>query len=128
MYGRLKYHLFTLLAVLLLVGCSSTTSGAEGGFLFKPSNNEDTSAIGSVISELPNGENLERVDLHTEAPYGITITYKEIDKSTTLEDVVKSNAVFLFAFAEKAEWITFNVGEQTATVDRENIDKGIVAE
>lgn len=110
-----KYIFFSLLILLFINGCSlnnnvqNTTN--EDIFQYEGSLIGDNSAVINIIGQLQHSEEFKEVLLQTKKePYGMTITYNEIE-ATMIEKEYKEtaiyNATFLLALVDNAEWITF---------------------
>lgn len=125
MRGTAKYIFFSLLLALFLNGCSSSNAVNEDIFQYKDSYVGDNSAVRNIVGQLQNAEHFEGFELKTkEKPYGMVLGYEDI-KGTKIDDVSKEtviyNATFIFALVKNAGWITFDFGNQTHTVTREEL-------
>ncbi|WP_404451810.1 DUF4825 domain-containing protein [Virgibacillus necropolis] len=121
----LKYIFFSLLLLLLITGCNSSSNVNEDLFKFKDSYVGDNSVVENIVRQLPNGEYVEGFELETkEAPYGMILEYGDIE-ATMIDDAIKEtaiyNATFIFALVKNAEWITFEFGKQTHTVTKKKL-------
>ncbi len=69
---------------------------------------------------------MEEIELKTkEKPYGLVLTYEDKEETMT-DDIVKktviTNTSFIFALVQNVDWITFDFGDQTYTVTREELE------
>lgn len=124
MTKTIRFFSTSIVILLFLNGCNSTNTNVDI-FELKGSYVGDNSAVGTIISQLPNGENLKDFELKTkEEPYGIILNYEEIE-AEEIEKKYKEtaiyNATFLFALVQNAEWIRFNFEHQDYQLTRENI-------
>ncbi|UOQ83333.1 DUF4825 domain-containing protein [Gracilibacillus salinarum] len=118
MKTSVKYLLIFLLTALLFTGCSSNNEVQSQSNIFTYNNSVigDNSAVIAIINHLQHNKEFKEISLQTkEEPYGMTITYNELE-ATELEKEYKEtaiyNATFLFALIENAEWVTFKFGDE----------------
>ncbi|WP_117170143.1 DUF4825 domain-containing protein [Paraliobacillus sediminis] len=124
MTKTIGFFSFSIFILLFLNGCNSTNTNVDI-FEFKDSYVGDNSAVGTIISQLPNGEDLKDFELKTkEEPYGMILNYEEIEA----EEIEKKyretaiyNATFIFTLVQNAEWVRFNFEHQDYQLSRENV-------
>jgi hypothetical protein len=105
--------------LLFLYGCSEDDKSTNL-FKYKNSYIGDNSAVVSIINRLPNQKYFEGVKLKTDKrPFGMIIKYSEAESTKETEVY---NASFLFALLKNAEWLTFEIGEQTQTITKKELE------
>lgn len=119
------FFLFSLLILLFLNGCNSREVD-EDIFQYKDSFVGDNSAVGNIVTLLPNSEYFNGFELKTkEEPYGIILNYKgigvdEIEKN--YKETAIYNATFIFKLVKNAKWITFNFDDQEYTITKQELE------
>lgn len=109
---------FSLLLLLFLNGCEVN----KDIFQFKGSYVGDNSAVGNIVSQLPNSEYLKGFELKTkEEPYGIILNYKGIDKTNYKETAIY-NATMIFALVKNAKWVLFNFDDNKYKITKEELE------
>ncbi|WP_430787376.1 DUF4825 domain-containing protein [Virgibacillus flavescens] len=82
----------------------------------------DNSAVISISKQLEHGEEFKEVELETGTePYGMTATYEGMGADITEKDYKEtaiSNASFLFALIENAEWAAFDFEDREYKITR----------
>lgn len=125
MTKTIKIFSFSLLILLFLNGCNSTNSNVDI-FEFKGSYVGDNSAVGNIISQLPNGEDLKDFELKTkEEPYGMILNYDEIEAEEVEKEYKETaiyNATFLFALVQNTEWVRFNFEDQDYQLTKKSLE------
>ncbi|SFP19491.1 DUF4825 domain-containing protein [Salibacterium halotolerans] len=115
-----RYICFSMLMLLLLNGCGFNNGGNNSSsqdiFQHKGSVIGDNSAVINIIGQLQRNQEFEELSLETkEKPYGMSLTYGNIDSNITekeYKEMAIYNATFLFALIDNAEWITFNFDDK----------------
>ncbi|APZ48811.1 DUF4825 domain-containing protein [Jeotgalibaca sp. PTS2502] len=126
-----KYIFFSLLILMFINGCSSDNNEKnttnENIFQYEGTLIGDNSAVINIIGQLQHSEEFNEVSLQTESePYGMTLTYNEIDATMIeeeYEETVIYNATFLFALIDNAEWITFVFENDEYKITKEELQK-----
>ena len=126
MKNSTKYFLTSLILILFLTGCSSTTDQpSEDLFQYKGSFIGDNSAVLHIIEQLRYAEQFEEVSLETKTePYGMTIQYKNMDaamRETEYKETAIYNASYLFTLIRNAEWVDFDFGNYTYKISKSEL-------
>lgn len=121
-----KYFLSSLIIILFLNGCSSTTDQpSEDVFQYKESFIGDNSAVIHIIEQLRYAEKFEEVSLETKTePYGMTIKYENMDaamEESEYKEVAVYNASYLFTLINNAEWVSFDFGDYTYKISKSEL-------
>lgn len=119
----MKKWFFSLLILLLLLGCASKESNNDI-FQYKDSLVGNNSAVGNIANQLLGAEQLTNFELKTDKePYGIIFNYDWTESEQKFKEMTIYNATFLFALIQNVDWITFhsNIGEYTIT--KENLQR-----
>ncbi|AXI09974.1 DUF4825 domain-containing protein [Oceanobacillus zhaokaii] len=123
MWKMAKIFMLLLLIMLLLNGCNSIDTNDEDIFQYKDSHVGDNSAVGNIVSQLPEGEYVNGFELQTnEEPYGIILNYQDIETGDYKETAI-NNAAFLFTLIHNVEWVTFIFDKEELTVTKEKLQK-----
>ena len=127
MKNTVKYLFFLLPILLFLNGCSLNKSVNDDLFQYKGSFIGDNSAVGNIVGNLPNGKYVDGFELKTkEEPYGVVLEYGDLE-ATMIDDTIKEtviyNSTFIFALVNNADWVTFDYGDRTLTVKREELQE-----
>lgn len=117
--------LSTLLLLLVLNACSSNDPAGNELFQYRGSYIGDNSAVLNIINQLPQHEAFKQCTLHTtKAPYGMVLKYGDIkanNKDEVIKETVITNATYLFALVQNADWVTFDFNGKTYNVSRERL-------
>ncbi|ARJ39388.1 hypothetical protein SporoP8_11190 [Sporosarcina ureae] len=121
-----KYFLYSLILILFLTGCSSTTDQpSEDVFQYKGSFIGDNSAVIHIIEQLRYAEQFEEVSLETKTePYGMTIQYENMDAAMGERDYKETavyNASYLFTLIDNVEWVDFDFGNYTYEINKSEL-------
>jgi hypothetical protein len=118
--------LFTLLFLLVLNACSSNDTSGNGLFQYRGSYIGDNSAVFNIITQLPHHEAFKQLSLQTKnEPYGMVLKYDDIkanNKDEVIKETVITNATYLFALVQNADWVTFDFNGQTYKVSRTKLE------
>lgn len=114
------YQLFVLLLLLTFVISGCNTKETTNLFEWQDSYVGDNSAVGNIVSQLPAAEHFKDFELQTtDKPYGMKLNYEPSMTEENVHDTVLYNATYLFALVQNADWIIFDMEDQTYELTRE---------
>ncbi|RDW17088.1 DUF4825 domain-containing protein [Oceanobacillus chungangensis] len=112
MWRMTKISMLPLLILLILNGCNAINANDNDIFQYKDSYVGDNSAVGNIVSQLPEGKHLNGFELKTnEEPYGIILNYQGI-ATGDYKKIAINNATFIFTLIHNVEWVTFNFNNE----------------
>ncbi|WP_225231343.1 DUF4825 domain-containing protein [Solibacillus faecavium] len=113
-----------LFVLIVLSGCSQNADSKADIFQYKNSYIGDNSAVGNIVNQLNDSNELKQISLHTkEQPYGITLEYNDITAKSDKEikKTVIENATYLFALIQNVDWVTFKFSANEFAVTKTEI-------
>ncbi|MBD8038233.1 DUF4825 domain-containing protein [Solibacillus sp. A46] len=118
------YYISMLFVLIVLSGCSQNADSKADIFQYKNSYIGDNSAVGNIVNQLNDSNELKQISLHTkEQPYGITLEYNDITAKSDKEikKTVIENATYLFALIQNVDWVTFKFSANEFAVTKTEI-------
>lgn len=115
---------FTLLVLMLMIlsGCRSSNNSSQDIFQYRGSYIGNNSAVGNIITELPQSKAFKQVTLQTKKkPYGMVIEYGHI--TGDIKNSVINNASYMFALVKNADWISFDYPNEKYTLTRQQLQQ-----
>jgi hypothetical protein len=107
-----------LLLLIILSSCGSSNNSSQDVFQYRGSYLGDNSAVGNIITQLPQNKAFKQVTLQTnKKPFGMVIEYGNV--SGDIKNSVINNATYLFCLVKNADWITFDYPNQKYTLTRQ---------
>lgn len=120
----------TCICLFIISGCSQNNNQKTEStdlFQYKNSYVGDNSVVGHILNGLPLSESLTSFELATEEePYGILIQYNPSSVNpTTSEGFMELvyNATYLITLIQNADWVQYNIGDQTLRITREQLNE-----
>lgn len=124
--GVMKKISFAFILSLLFAGCTGRDPDLLNVDLFqyKDTYLGDNSAVGNLLNQLEDSEELKQFSLNTgEKPYGITLDYLHLESNNAHEMVI-TNSTFLFALIQNLDEVTFQFKDREIIVTQEVLENG----
>ncbi|WP_217269713.1 DUF4825 domain-containing protein [Neobacillus endophyticus] len=120
-----KFTTYIILISLLLIvlgGCQLSNKPNQDIFQYMGSYIGNNSAVGNIITQLPQSKAFKQVTLQTKKkPYGMVIEYG--DGTGNIKNSVINNATYLIALVKNVEWISFDFPNEKYTLTRQEIQQ-----